>query len=301
LPFDPNARLPLNALRTFEAAARLGSFLKAAEVLGVTPGAVSRQVQALEAELGLRLFDRFNRAVRLTDAGRRLAEGVSEGLEAIAAAVQRARPDAGGPLVVSVLHSFAAKWLVPRLSSYEAAYPGERVMVMASDQAVDLARESVDVAIRLGTGPYPGLNVQRLFSGELAPVCAPSIAPRLKQPQDLLTQPLIHDVTKHVLEPSWDSWLEAHGLRRAESAEDLHVSNSYLAVDAAARGRGVALAERALVVDDLAAGRVAQPLASLPSPFSHWALCLPERAELLKIRRFRAWLLERVRQDGLAE
>lgn len=297
------ARLPLNALRTFEACARSGSFLAAAQELAVTPGAVSRQIKALEADLGVRLFERFNRAVRLTAAGERLAKGVEEGLSRIEEAVNRVRPPGDGPLVVSVLHSLAAKWLVPRLALFEAEHPGVEVLVSASDRAVDLAREGVDVALRLGPGPYPGLDVIRLAKGLVAPVCSPLLTEGpdgLREPADLARAVLIHDVVLRWDEPDWAAFLAATGVENADPSNGPRFSNSYLALDAAMRGRGVALAQHALVIDDLAAGRLVRPFPHvLRTPYTHWAVCLPERADAPKVRRFRRWLSEQFARDGL--
>jgi LysR family glycine cleavage system transcriptional activator len=296
------SRLPLNALRTFEACARLGSFLQAAEELAVTPGAVSRQIKALEAELGVRLFDRFNRAVALTETGARLAAGVAEGLGRLGEAVNRVRPTPDDRLVVSVLHSLASKWLVPRLPQFQILYPGIEVLVSATDRAVDMGREEVDVALRLGPGPYPGLDAQKLMPAVLLAVCSPRLAETegLAAPADLARVTLIHDIRRRPDEPAWPEWLASVGLADLDTNKGPSFSNSYLAIDAAAAGRGVALAERALVLDDLAAGRLVAPFGhAMVSPFSTWAICLPERADQLKVRRFRAWLAEQIRADGL--
>jgi LysR family transcriptional regulator, glycine cleavage system transcriptional activator len=289
------SRLPLNGLRVFEACARHGSFLRAAEQLAITPGAVSRQIKALEAELGVRLFERFNRAVRLTDAGARLMVGVSDGLARLEEAVSRIRPAADGPLVVSVLHSMAVKWLAPRLSLFEQRHPEISVLVAASDRAVDLGRGEADVAIRMGTGPYPGLDAQLLSRPQVYPVCSPGLAAQadLKRPEDLSRTVLIHDVQLLPGEPNWSDWLGAAGVEGVDTERGLRFSNTYLALDAAIAGRGVALAFDPVADDDLAAGRLIRPFAfSMPNPYSHWAICLPERADHPKIRRFRKWLGE---------
>lgn len=294
------ARLPLNALRTFEAAARLGSFLAAAQELNVTPGAVSRQIKALEADLGLRLFDRFNRAVRLTDVGERLAAGLEDGFAAIEAAVSRVTPTPDNRLVISVLHSLASKWLAPRLWRYEQLYPDVQVLVSAADRATDLAREGVDVALRLGPGPYPGLDAQLLMPSVIFPVCSPAVAAQIMAPKDLAKVPLIHEQARRPDEPTWAMWLEKAGVTGVDADRGQTYSNSYLAVDAAVAGRGVALSEGAIAADDLAAGRLVRLFSlSLRGPFSTWAICLPERADQAKIRRFRAWLLAQVRAEGL--
>ena len=165
--------LPLNALRVFEACARHGSFLSASEELAITPGAVSRHIKGLEAELEVRLFDRFNRAVRLTAAGEQLAVGVRQGLSTLQSAVEAVRSKRDAPLVVTVLHSLAARWLVPRLHDFQRRYPEVQIMVAASDLPADLARDNIDVAIRLGRGPYPGHHVALLFNTVMSPVCTP--------------------------------------------------------------------------------------------------------------------------------
>lgn len=297
------SRLPLNALRVFDAAASLGSFTLAAEQLAITPGAVSRQIKALEAELGVRLFDRFNRAVRLTESGARLAEGVADALERLEMVVERVRPQADAPLVVSVLHSMAVKWLVPRLHRYQERFPGAEILVSAADRPVDLAREQVDVAIRYGLGPYPGLSAQRLIRNVMFPVCSPRLLERRPFPwtaADLAHTQLLHDANLREDEPDWPRWLARAGESGVDGRRGPKFSNTYLSLEAAMRGQGVVLAHEALVIDDLASGRLAKPFDNMViTDFHYYALCLPERADEPKIRRFRQWLADQARADGL--
>lgn len=297
------ARLPLNALRVFDAAAALGSFTLAAEALSITPGAVSRQIKALEAELGVRLFDRFNRAVRLTDPGVRLAEGVADALGRLEAVVERARPRSDGPLVVSVLHSMAVKWLVPRLHRYQDRYPGAEILVSAADRTVDLAREQVDIAIRYGTGPYPGLDALPLIRNVMFPVCSPALLERRPPPwsaADLAQAQLLHDSHLRPDEPDWPGWLARAGEAGIDARRGPRFSNTYLSLEAAMSGQGVVLAHEVLVIDDLASGRLARPFENLViTDCRYFALCLPERAHEPNIRRFRAWLAEQARADRL--
>lgn len=298
----PLARLPLNALRTFEAAARHQSFLKAADELAVTPGAVSRQIKALETELGLRLFERFNRAVRLTPAGERLAEGVGRGLEAMQAAVAEAQGARAGPLTVSVMHSLAARWLVPRVHDFQQRYPDTQVMIAASDLPADLVRDRIDIAIRYGAGPYPGYAVTPLITTKMFPVCSPRLleTQSLKEPRDLAHALLLADVNVTPIETTWRHWLEAAGVPEIDATRGLQFSNTYLAIEAALAGRGVALAQEAMVVDELAAGRLVRLFdLAISGALNHWILTLPEKAELPAIRRFRTWLLDQARRDGL--
>lgn len=300
-----SGRLPLNALRVFEACARHGSFLGAAEELAITPGAVSRHIKGLEAELEVRLFDRFNRAVRLTEAGEQLAIGVRQGLSTLQSAVEAVRSRRDAPLVVTVLHSLAARWLVPRLHDFQRRYPDVQIMVAASDIAADLGRDNIDVALRLGRGPYSGLNATLLFKTVMSPVCSPGFIDRygpFNHPNDLAGLTLLHDVLMLPEEPDWADWLAAAGADKVDPNPGPRFSNTYLAVEAALSDRGIAFAHRAMVIDDLASGRLVQPFElSVPSPFSHWILSLPEKADQPNIRRFRAWLLEQARADGLAE
>lgn len=296
------SRLPLTALRVFEAAARHESFLQAAEELAITPGAVSRQIKALETELAARLFERFNRAVRLTDTGRRLATGVRQGLSRIEEAVAEVRAERPGVLAVTAMHSFAARWLVPRLHLFNERHPDIQVLVSASDQAVDLVRERYDVAIRFGRGPFPGFHARKLVSLFMFPVCSPRLLEqtRLDSPHDLANAQLLADVYLAQGEPHWGDWLALAGAPEVDWRGGQQFSNVYLAIEAAIAGRGVALGERALVLDELATGRLVKPFdVELLSPFSQWILTLPEKADRPDIRKFRNWLIAQADADGL--
>lgn len=296
------SRLPLTALRVFEAAARHESFLQAAEELAITPGAVSRQIKALETELAVRLFERFNRAVRLTETGRRLATGVRQGLSRIEEAVAEVRAERQGVLAVTAMHSFAARWLVPRLHLFNERHPEIQVLVSASDQAVDLVRERYDVAIRFGRGPFPGFHARKLVSLFMFPVCSPRLLEqtRLDSPHDLANAQLLADVYLAQGEPHWGDWLALAGAPEVDWRGGQQFSNVYLAIEAAIAGRGVALGERALVLDELATGRLVKPFdVELLSPFSQWILTLPEKADRPDIRKFRNWLIAQADADGL--
>ena len=296
------SRLPLTALRVFEAAARHESFLEASEELAITPGAVSRQIKALETELAVRLFERFNRAVRLTETGRRLATGVRQGLSLIEEAVAELRDERPGLLAVSAMHSFAARWLVPRLHLFNERHPDIQVLVSASDTAIDLVRDRYDLAIRFGRGPYPGFSAQKLVSLFLFPVCSPRLLDEtpLNTPHDLAGAHLLADVYLAQGEPHWGDWLDLAGAPEVDWRRGQQFSNVYLAIEAAIAGRGVALAERALVIEELATGRLVKPFdIELMSSYSQWILTLPEKADRPDIRKFRTWLLAQADADGL--
>jgi LysR family glycine cleavage system transcriptional activator len=296
------SRLPLTALRVFEAAARHESFQRAADELAITPGAVSRQIKTLETELAARLFERFNRAVRLTETGKRLAAGVRQGLSLMEEAVAEVRADRPTVLAVTAMHSFAARWLVPRLHLFNERHPEIQVLVAASDAAVDLVRDRYDVAIRFGRGPYPGFHAQKLVSLFMFPVCSPRLLEqtRLETPADLARVQILSDVYLAQGEPHWGDWLAQAGAPEVDWRRGQQFSNVYLAIEAAIAGRGVALGERALVLDELATGRLVKPFdIELVSPFSQWILTLPEKADRPDIRKFRTWLVAQADADGL--
>ncbi|MBW8813709.1 MAG: transcriptional regulator GcvA [Caulobacterales bacterium] len=296
------SRLPLTALRVFEAAARHESFQQAAEELAITPGAVSRQIKALEAELAVRLFERFNRAVRLTETGAHLATGVRQGLGIMEEAVAEARSSRQAVLAVTAMHSFAARWLVPRLHLFNERHPDIQVMVGASDNAVDLVRDRYDLAIRYARGPSSGVTADKLMSLFMFPVCSPRLLETtpLATPHDLAKVQLLADVHLAAGEPDWSDWLALAGAPEVDWRRGQQFSNYYLAIEAALAGRGVALAEHALVVDELKAGRLVAPFGiELHSPFSQWIITLPEKADRPDVRKFRNWLLAQADADGL--
>lgn len=296
---DPG-RLPLGGLRVFDAAARAGSFLEAAEALAITPGAVSRQIKGLEAELGVRLFDRANRKVRLTEAGESLAAVAAKAFDQLAAGLAGIRPEVDEPLVVSVMHSMAAKWLAPRLARYSDTHPGQEIVISASDYTVDLAREGIHLAIRSGRGPYPGLHVDKLARVRSFAVCSPAMAAGLRTPADLAGAVLLQDFKLAYGEPSWPDWVAAAGVEGLDATRGPRFSNTYLAVEAAMAGQGVAITQEAMVLDDLAAGRLVRLFdVVLDSPIGYWLLTLPEQAERPALRRLRRWLLAQARADGL--
>jgi len=293
----PRRLPPLKALRTFEAAARHLSFTRAAEELNVTQAAISHQVKALEEHLGVNLFRRLNRALLLTDEGQALLAPVGEALDLMAAAAERLRTeDAGGALTVSTLDSIAAGWLVPRLRRFRARHPEIDVRVTTTDQLVDFAREDVDMAIRYGSGGWPGVTAVRLMTEELFPVCSPALlenGPPLDAPSDLCHHTLLHDEMRE----DWPMWLMAAGATEVDATRGPRFSHSHLVIQAAIAGEGVVLGRSALVADDLAAGRLIRPFAiALPAEFAYYVVFPPAGAGRPKVRAFTAWLLEEAGQ-----
>jgi len=288
---------PLSALRAFEAAARLKSFSKAAEELSVTPAAISHQIHALEQDLGVQLFRRLNRAVELTASARVLLPGLSDAFAGIQASVRRLRAhNDTGTLTVTASPSIAAKWLVLRLHRFQERYPEIDVRLSATDDVVDLARGDFDVAIRYGSGRYPGLTVELLMQNEVFPACSPRLleaGPPLRTPEDLRHHALIHDqaVDRDPLAPTWAMWLKAAGVTGIPASAGLTFSVGYMALDAAIAGHGVALAYSTIAAADLAAGRLVRLFSlALPDLFAYYIVTAPGALERPKVRALGDWL-----------
>jgi LysR family transcriptional regulator, glycine cleavage system transcriptional activator len=298
---------PLNSLRAFEAAARHLSFTRAAEELHVTPAAISHQIKALEDHLGVKLFRRLSRAVLLTEAGQACVAGLSDAFDRMAVALERLRAqECTGSLTVSTSPALAAKWLVPRLERFQQLHPEIDVRVSAAMRLVDFAREDVDVAIRYGRGSYPGLLAELLLTNEVVPVCAPALlegACPLRTPQDLRHHALLHDdtSTSDGAYPNWPMWLRAAGLEDIDPSRGPRFDYPGLVLDAAAAGRGVALALSTVAAADLAAGRLVTPFAvAAPTPFAYYIVCPEATAERPKVAAFRHWLRAEAERDSAA-
>lgn len=289
---------PLNALKAFEAAARHESFTRAAEELCVTQGAVSQQVKALEAELGLKLFVREPRRLVITGAGRDYLAVVRDALDRIAAGTERLlQRQSAGTLTVSTSPNFAAKWLVHRLGRFAELHPGIDLRVGAALHHVDFAREDVDVAIRHSDGDLPGLEVTRLCREELFPVCSPELATgpaALRRPADLARHTLLHLDSRQ----DWLKWLDAAGVTGVDLSRGPVLNQASMGIDAAVDGQGVALARTALAARDLLAGRLVRPFdLVLPVSYAYWIVCPKANAALPKIVTFRDWLLAEAAEE----
>ena len=289
---------PLNALKAFEAAARSESFTRAAEELCVTQGAVSHQVKALEATLGIKLFNRERQRLVITDAGREYLAVVRDALDRIAVGTERlVQRQNSGALTVSTSPDFAAKWLVNRLGRFAEAHPGIDLRVSATMHHVDFAREDVDLAVRHGDGNWPGLDAVRLCSEQLFAVCSPTLISgrnRITKGSDLLKFPLLHlDDSK-----AWSRWFDAAGITDAEVSHGPVLNRASMLIDAAIDGQGIALARTALAAWDLINGRLVWPLdVSLKLSRSYWIVCPKATSALPKIATFRDWLLAEAAED----
>jgi len=290
---------PLGALRAFEAAARHLSFTRAGAELHVTQAAISHRVKALEDWLGLPLFRRLHRALRLTEEGQAYLPAVRDALDTLSVATERLR---GGEesriLTVTTTDSFAAAWLMPRLKRFRAAHRDLDLRLQTADELVDFTRADVDLAVRYGRRRWPGLHVTRLLSEDIFPVCSPALCARhpLRTPADLAHHILLHDD----MTITWEVWLRAAGITGIEARRGPFFQSSYLVMNAALAGDGVALGRSALVADALAEGRLIRPFTvSLPADYAYYVVSPEATADRPKIRAFREWILAEARAaDG---
>ena len=293
----------LNGLRAFEAAARHLSFTRAAEELNVTQTAVSHLIRRLEEHLGIPLFVRGNRALELTrEAVSYLpaVRGAFEDLHAATARLRRAERD--GVLTVSTTASLAAKWLVTRVAAFQDANPGIEVRITTSSHLVDFQRDDVDIAVRYGRGNWPGLRTDWLMAEDMFPVCSPSLlmgVPPLRAPEDLEHHTLLHAT---VSREDWQLWLTAAGLPVSlATRRGLSFDQSFMAIQAAVEGLGVALGRTRFVEADIAGGRLVVPFDMvLPADAGFYIVAPEATADAPKIALFRDWLIGSVAPGAVA-
>jgi LysR family glycine cleavage system transcriptional activator len=288
---------PLTALRAFDAAARHMSFARAADELHVTPAALSFQIKSLEQHLGAPLFHRLNRAVALTDAGKALAPGVSDGFQTLAAAWRAAeRTQDNQTLTVTAGPAFTAKWLAPRLYEFAQAHPEVELRFSASLKLMDFGRDAIDVAIRFGRGTDEGLYSVPLAEEWVCPVMTPAMAAQFPTPESLMGGPLIFDDSISFLEPrsDWQAWFRVMGLDFAPT-HGPRFSQADHALDAALAGVGVVLGRRALVVKDIADGRLVAPFpVALNTGVRFRFLCALGAEDRPQIAAFRDWMMAEI-------
>ncbi|MTI00045.1 LysR substrate-binding domain-containing protein [Roseibium sp. RKSG952] len=279
----------LTGLRAVEAVGRLGSVKAAAAELGVTVGAVSQQVQKTEQQLGVQLFERRARSLVPTEQGLAIQPHLTRGMEALSTAVSTAASRRDNALTVSVAPVFAGKWLVWHLKAFNKANPGVRVRVEATIELVDPDMNDVDLCIRVGRGPYPGLFARKLLPHRVFPVCSPQIAGQLKTPSDLLSVPIIRDPGEMF---SWNTWLEPNGLDKSRLPDGPTFSDGALCLDAAIAGQGVFLAWETLAGHALKTGQVVAPFPDrYETGFCYWLLSSSYRKPTPAMRAFSEWLI----------
>ncbi|MEI9404543.1 transcriptional regulator GcvA [Mesorhizobium argentiipisi] len=292
------------ALRTFEAAARHLNFTRAADELGLTPAAVSHQIKEIEDQLDLVLFTRTSRTIRLTEAGNVLLEASVDALDLLNRAVSRARKMTRGTALLKVTldAQFATKWLMRRVDDFRQQKPGVELRFDITYDVRDFELDDVDIGIRFGAGKYPGLCAHRLFENIIIPVCSPALlasGPPLKEPRDLFNHTLAHiDWSRQgVTWPNWSMWMHAAGVDDFDDSRTLVFASSTDATQAALDGNAVALADFAMVANDLSQGRLVRPfeLGIKVAPEFAYFLVYPEAAkDDARVIAFREWLLEEV-------
>ncbi|MBY5775431.1 LysR family transcriptional regulator [Rhizobium leguminosarum] len=291
-------KLSLISLRTFVEVARFNSMKEAAKSLGVTPGAVSQQIRIVEQRLGTALFARSSKYMHLTAEGLRLMEGLNIPFQQIQDAVEdfrhcKPKRDA---LVVTTVPSFASSWLVPRLGKFSRLYPDIEVKVDSSVPLVDLRHEPVDVAIRHGSGNYPGMSVTQLLTPKLVVIGSPeflaSVHP-IEEPSDCLALPLLQDRNR----VDWVTWFRAHGVEdpNGQAARGTSFSDDALMIKAAAASQGLALVRDIYAEEALENGLVRIPVdASLGTSLSYYFVTKPQNAQKQRIQAFKNWLLAEI-------
>lgn len=298
---------PLNSLKAFEVAARRGGFVAAAEELNVTPAAVSHQVKTLEAYLDIELFRRLPRGLELTESGRELLPELSRGFDHFARALgSLTAGELTGKLTVSVLHSFAMLWFVPRLESFLQTYPEIQLRVLASNRPHGLEDGTADVLVAYSLGSYAGLNSKLLMRDAIFPVCAPSLVNNLplRRYKDLEQHTLLHDIDVGFDEPTmtWKRWLRDAGLGNVNPSRNVEFENSLLLTEAAVRGQGVALGRLSLVRDHLATGRLIRPLPTArPGDYAYYTVTTLSAAKHPRVQTFLSWLEAQVDSDTIED
>lgn len=279
--------VPLNALKAFEAAARHLSFTKAADELGLTQAAVSHHVKGLELRLGVQLFRRSNRGLKLTDEGVALAPTLFESFGAIERLLDRF--EAGGVrevLTVSAVGTFVVGALLERLPEFRAAHPQIDLRLLTNNNKVDLVAEGLDYAIRFGDGAWQGVEAEMICAPPMTPLCAPELARALRTPRDLLKAPLLRSYRPQ----DWLAWFTAAGLEGAQLRGPLFDS-SLIMVQAAMRGEGVALAPAAMFARELSSGDLVRPFDIEATVDGYWLTRLKSKPPTMAMKLFRDWLM----------
>lgn len=288
-----NASLPLTALRVFESAARLLSFTRAAEELGMTQAAVSYQIKVLEERVGSRLFLRQPRQVALTEVGERLAPALTDAFAKLRLAYDDARGETRSLLTISSVATFASNWLAPRLGLFQLKHPNVAVRLDTDPRNRDFSREDVDIGIRGGFGKWPGVSAHRLMPITFAPMVSPLLIERLgpiERPEDLLRLPIV-DPT----DPWWPIWFKGAGLADPDLSglSATHTGSQAFEAMVALSGHGVAILTPPFFTEALRNGTLIQPFEHVGSDGQdYWLVHAESRARVTKIKAFRDWVLD---------
>lgn len=292
------------ALRTLAAAGRHLNFTRAADELGLTPAAVSHQIKEIEDQLGVALFARTSRSIRLTEAGAVMLEAATDALDTLHRAAGRisrlSRDDSS--LRVTMEPTFASKWLIPRLTAFRRLHPDIELRIDISDSLRDFGHDDIDVGIRWGKGVYPGLRCDKLFENMVIPVCSPALMSGsypLREPLDLLQHTLcqVNWTLDGVTWPNWRMWMEAAGIEDFDDSRCIAFDDTAFAIHAAITGTAVALAEREMVASDLASGRLVQPFElGLAAPFAYFLVHPASGDANPRLAMFRDWMIAEVKR-----
>jgi LysR family glycine cleavage system transcriptional activator len=281
----------LAPLRVFDAVVRTGGVTRAAEVLHVTPGAISQQIRSLESSIGVALFQKKGREIEVTLVGRQLALRVGDAFDRIANALAEAATlNQDRKLRLKVSPSLAIRWLVPRLTSFYGRHPDIDLEIATVSRVEDQRLEDADFGIRHGRGDWTDLAFDQLFNDEFIPVCSPQMAQSITSPQGLRDVKLLHSMMRPT---AWDIWFQSLGLTQDSHARGITLANAALCYQAAVDGLGVAMAQRTYVGDDLATGRLAVPVDHVATTESgYYLVCDPLKTDHYAIKAFREWIRE---------
>ncbi|MCZ7852633.1 LysR substrate-binding domain-containing protein [Agrobacterium salinitolerans] len=288
--------LPLNGLRAFEASARHLSFTRAAIELCVTQAAVSQQVKGLEKRLGVSLFQRLPRGLKITAEGEALLPTVTSSFDQMATTLDRIEAGQVRELLfLGVVGTFAVGWLLPRLKAFQKQHPFIDVRVSTNNNRVDMAAEGLDFAIRFGQGSWHGTDAFRLFEAPLSPLCTPKLAETLKKPADLMEATLLRSYRAD----EWSNWFAAAGVIPAAQVNAGIVFDTSLGMmEAALQGLGVALAPPSMFSRHLASGAIIQPFPVTISLGSYWLTRLQSKPPTPAMQAFSDWMFDSIGAEG---
>jgi LysR family transcriptional regulator, glycine cleavage system transcriptional activator len=288
-------RFHLNGLRALEVVYRQGTLSKAAEEMGISPGAVSQHVIKAEQQLGFPVFHRTASGLTATPLGDRLLRCLEQGFREIARGVEPPTDAERATIHISCTPVHASKWLVARLPAFLAKNPGFQVQVISSLDVVELDRSNIDIALRTGKGLWSGTKAELLIEQRIFPVCSPALAKRLKHPRDLLSVPIIRN--QNALE-RWGAWLSIHGLAEDQLGVGPTFSDYSLCIDAATAGLGVMLGTQIITRDSVEAGHLAKPFKQdVTTDYGLWFVTSIAHEKDRKILLFKRWLQRKIRED----
>lgn len=290
----------LRAVQAFAAVARAGSVVAAARELAVSPSALSHLIGQLQRRLGAPLFQREGRGLKLSAEGERLADAVVPALAVISEALN-GFTRRGTELRISTLSTFAVRWLIPRLSRFQARHPDVEIFLSTSTRAVDLSRETFDCAVRFGNGEWPSVGSQALYKEDLVPACSPQWlkANPLRSLKALRSAKLLHARARRA---DWGLWLSAQGLTGVDTTAGPIFETRDLAIQAAIAQMGIAIVDPRFVEGELRAGQLTLPFEQrLALPTGYWLVWRPGRESGRPLAAFRRWVAEEMGGQGAIE